>query len=126
MAKHRRGKTPEDYAAALRVTGGLIAPAARRLGVSRAAVYNMASRHPSVREVLDDARGELLDLAESRLISAVNRGNLHACMYLLDRLGRDRGYGKTVRFKARGPSAQELAGMGDNELEQLGRELRLS
>lgn len=120
--KERRTNTPDDYAAALRATGGLIAPAARRLGVTRSAVYATVQRYPEVREALEDARAELLDLAESRLHKAVQGGHLGASMFILDRLGQSRGYGRRA-VEVAGLSAGELSKLSDEELAVLAREL---
>jgi transposase len=111
------------YEAAIIASRGLIAVAARRLGVSRQAVYKAVQRWPELGEVVDDQRAELLDLAESKVYAAVARGNLKACCWVLDRLGKDRGYSTGVEVHDLGLSARELAALSDAELEVFAREL---
>ncbi|MBN1136715.1 MAG: hypothetical protein JXM73_09015, partial [Anaerolineae bacterium] len=49
-------------------------------------------RHPEVREAWIDARETMVDMAESKLHAAVERGVWRAIRYTLSTLGRDRGY----------------------------------
>jgi transposase len=112
-----------EYEAAITASRGLVAAAARRLGVSRQAVYKAVQRWPELGEVVDDQRAELLDLAESKVYAAVARGNLKACCWVLDRLGKDRGYSTRVEVHDLGLSARELAALSDADLEVLAREL---
>ncbi len=108
--------TVADYTEALTRPHGLIAFAARRLGVSRQAVYNMINRHPEVNEAMTDAREELLDLAETKVFAAVAQGNLKICCWVLERLGKHRGYTKQITLASDGLSPQEVSEMSDEEL----------
>lgn len=118
--------TVADYTEALTKSHGLVAFAARRLGVSRQAVYNMINRHPEVNEAMIDAREELLDLAETKVFAAVAQGNLKICCWVLERLGKHRGYTKQITIASSGPSAQELTAMSDEELNRYAKELSLN
>ena len=112
----RKRHTVADYTEAITKSHGLVAFAARRLGVSRQAVYNMVNRHPEVNEAMIDAREELLDLAESKVFAAVARGNLKICCWVLERLGKHRGYTRQFIMTPSGPTAQEISEMSDEEL----------
>lgn len=81
-------RTAKEYIKALEKSGGLVAPAARRLGVTRAAVYAMAKSHPTVKAAMDDARADMLDLCESNFFQAVGKGSLASEQPELIDLGR--------------------------------------
>ena len=118
--------TVADYTEAITKSHGLIAFAARRLGVSRQAVYNMVNRHPEINEAMIDAREELLDLATSNVYAAVARGDLKMSCWILERLGKHRGFTKQITLAPSGPSAQELAAMSDEELNRYAKKLGLN
>lgn len=120
MSKHH---SLAEYEAAITASHGLIAVAARRLGVSRQAIYKAVQRWPELGEVVDDQRAELLDLAESKIYAAVAKGNLKICCWVLERLGKDRGYTTRVEVHDPGLSACDLAALSDADLEALAREL---
>jgi hypothetical protein len=115
--------TAADFIAALEATGGLIAPAARRLGVSRQTVYRATQTYPTVKQALDDAREALLDVAEDNIFRAASAGDVPTSKWLLERLGRDRGYVLRVENETLGFSASEVSKMSDDELEHRRREL---
>lgn len=84
--------TPAEVAAALRISGGLVAIAARRLRSTPGLVRRYIQLHASVREVADEARTFLVDSAESKLRAAVQKGAPWAICFTLKCLGKDRGY----------------------------------
>lgn len=98
--------TVEEVAAALEANGGVIAYAARALGCSRNAVYAYIDRYPELEDVRRDAREAMLDTAEHHVITAVNEADMQTVRWVLDRLGRARGYS----------TRQEIAGVGDAPL----------
>lgn len=91
MTKPARLKAT-DYAQAITEAQGLISVAARRLGVSRSAVYNAVNRHKRVAEALQDARERTTDLAEGKLYSKINDGDITAIIFYLKTQGKTRGY----------------------------------
>ncbi|HWI05563.1 MAG TPA: hypothetical protein VNT52_17285 [Acidimicrobiales bacterium] len=97
----------EEVTNALETSGGVIGYAARKLRCSRTALYNFIARHPELEDVRTQAREAILDTAEHNVIAAVKGGDLKVSRWLLDRLGRHRGY--TTR--------QEVAGVEDQPLQ---------
>lgn len=81
-----------EYADAIAQANGLVSIAARRLGVTRSAIYDAAKRHPTVRQALDDARERTTDLAEGKLIQQINEGNTTAIIFYLKTQAKQRGY----------------------------------
>lgn len=90
MTKQRY--TAEQVAEALRAAGGVNADAAQRLGCHRTTVMDYMRRYPQVREVYEDARAVVVDMAESQLKALVEKGVWPAIRFVLVTLGRDRGY----------------------------------
>src|SRR5262245_42905774 len=98
--------TAGQVAAALRASRGLALQAAGRLGCDAETIHRYARRHPSVAQAMAEARGELVDLAESKLEQALDRGDWPAVHFTLRTLGKDRGYGE--RTELTGAGGQEL------------------
>ena len=84
--------TADQMVEAIRGSGGIVSLIASRLRCGRSTVYRYAHRYPSVREALEAEREVLLDLAESRLLECVERGDLDAIIFVLKTKGKDRGY----------------------------------
>lgn len=92
--------TVEQVEQALRKNLGLVAPTARALGCSTQSVRNYLKRYKRLRDVCHEVREAMLDLAESRVAGAVQKGDMFTIRWYLDRLGHDRGYGQTLRATA--------------------------
>lgn len=96
MPETRRGgtKSPTNaqIIAAIKESRGLIAVAARRLGINRLTVYRRMEKYPAVRQAVDDEREFSIDLAEAKLYEAINKGESWAIALMLRTLGRSRGY----------------------------------
>ena len=84
--------TAAAVTAAIRDMNGNISAVARRLGVCRQTVYNYIERHPSVKDVLTEARETMIDNAESALYRAVLNGEAWAVCFFLKTQGKSRGY----------------------------------
>lgn len=91
---------------ALRDADGLISLAAKRLGCSANTIYRRAERVPSVRQVIDEARAELVDNAEAALRKAVDNGAPWAVALVLRTLGKDRGYCERQEVATMGVTAE--------------------
>jgi len=84
--------TTEQIINALKATNGLISLAARRLGCSKVTIYNRAKKVQSVADVIEDARDEMVDLAELALRKSVLNGEPWSVAMVLKTLGKSRGY----------------------------------
>jgi len=73
-------------------TGGLVRPAARKLGVDKETVYGVLRRSPKARRVREEARLQLIDQAEESIAELVRQKNLIASMFVLKCLGKERGW----------------------------------
>ena len=77
---------------AIQAAGGNKTTVARSLMVSRATVYNWIKDHPEIAQAFQDERERRLDVGESSLDAAVERGEAWAVCFLLKTQGKDRGY----------------------------------
>ena len=85
--------TAQQVIEALQMTRGMIYLAARRLGCDPQTILNYCRRYPTVEQAKQDARGELLDVAEVKLWNAVQRDEAWAITFALKTIGRARGFG---------------------------------
>ena len=107
MSRKQRGKTPENFTklhtekkqftleeigAALTRNDGRVYVTAKELGITARAIYDRMNNHPQLKEIVEDARGELVDLAESALKKKVLEGDTAAAIFVSKTLGKERGY----------------------------------
>lgn len=95
----RQKLTVEQVIAALRAAKGVKSFAAKSLGVDRHTIENYCNRYASVQTAYLEERHSLVDVAEAQLVRKVNAGEWPAIQFALVKLGRDRGYGDTVRHE---------------------------
>lgn len=84
--------TAKEMVSAIKASNGMVTKAASLLGCSPNTIYAYAQKYPSVKEALDYHREIILDLAETRLLKAVERGDVWAVKLVLQTLGTKRGY----------------------------------
>lgn len=107
---------------------GIIALAADYVGCGRRTIYRRIEQSNAVYEALWEARERVVDLAENRLYNILNdknHPNHYACVtFVLDRLGKQRGWGKelSVSYMDKDRLLEDevdLNKLDDNELDQL-------
>ena len=76
----------------LKETNGLVSLAAKRVPCSVTTIYTRARDVARVQQVIDECRGELVDLGELALRRAVHNGEPWAVSLVLKTLGKNRGY----------------------------------
>jgi hypothetical protein len=79
-------------AEALRKTHGNYRLAAMRLRCSRMGLYRVVAKNPDLQEIIQQERDGVVDVAESKLGEAVERGEAWAIMFTLKTIGKYRGY----------------------------------
>ncbi len=70
---------------------GILAFAARALGISRTTIHLRINASPRLQEIRDSARETLFSLAEAKLESALDSGVVWAVLFVLNTLGRTDG-----------------------------------
>jgi hypothetical protein len=88
--------TAAQVADALTATRGLVFLAAQALGCDPDTVQRYCKRYPSVEAAKQAARGTILDVAEAKLMLAVQREEAWAITFTLKTLGRTRGYAESL------------------------------
>lgn len=96
----------ETVISAIEKYSGNVSQVARALGTSRRVIYDYIHRHATVKQALQDAREEMLDVGESALYRAVIRGEAWAVCFLLKTQGKGRGY--VERQELTGKDGEEL------------------
>jgi len=91
----RERLTKKKVEEAIRASHGVLAVAARALGVTRQGLYAAIQRH-GLDGLLREVREEFLDDVESRLIQAALQGKPWAVMFVLKTIGKERGYTERV------------------------------
>ena len=66
--------------------------AARRLGCSKVTIYNRAKKVKAVSDAIEEAREDMVDLAELALRKSVMNGEPWSVAMVLKTLGKSRGY----------------------------------
>ncbi len=77
---------------AVNSVNGMVYLAARKIGCNPQTIYNRMKKVPAIREAVENARGELVDIAEQKLRAAVINGEPWAVAMVLKTLGKSRGY----------------------------------
>lgn len=78
--------------AAVKKSRGLIAVAARSLGIDRKTVYNRMEKSDAIREAVEESRDFTTDTAEAALYKAIQEGEAWAVCFYLKTQGKGRGY----------------------------------
>lgn len=86
----------DEIIEALKATGGMVYMAARKLGCDPSAISKRARVSPEIREAIENARGDLLDMAETALKMAVKDREAWAVCFTLKTIGKHRGYVERV------------------------------
>lgn len=84
--------TVEQIAIALEKKAGNITHAANVLKVTRWALYKRINGEETLQQIVTDAREALVDIAESKLLQQVKKGNIAAIIFTLKTQGKARGY----------------------------------
>jgi hypothetical protein len=84
--------TDDEMCKALTSFNGMVYLAAKHLGCAPSAIYRRMEKSARVREVVDNSRGELLDVAETALKAAVTAKEGWAVCFTLKTIGKNRGY----------------------------------
>ena len=87
-----------------------ISETCRQLKVSRNKFYKWLKLDDDFRERYETLKEVYIDLAESQLIKLVQKGDFKAIRYLLDNLGKKRGYNQPQEVK------HEISGNGSIDI----------
>lgn len=102
---------------------GIVTLIAKRLKVERMTIYNRIKKEPELELMLIDEREKILDLAESKLIQNLDSGSERSINFVLETLGKDRGYVKQQDVKLLGTVEARVRNMTKEQREERKREL---
>lgn len=105
--KYRHYKTAE-IVEALKATGGMVYMAARKLGCDPSTIHVRAKTSPEIQAAIDNARGDMLDMAEHELKKAVRGGDMTAIIFTLKTIGKHRGYVERIEQTGANGGAIEI------------------
>lgn len=77
---------------AIKSVNGMVYLAARSIGCDPQTIYNRMNKYPTIRQAVDNARGEVVDIAEQKFRQAITNGEPWAVAMALKTLGKNRGY----------------------------------
>jgi hypothetical protein len=84
--------TNEEIIKALNSAAGIVSGAARMLKCTPMCVRNYINRNPEIKQAQVDIREDMLDLAESKLLLGIKKGNVTFTIFFLKTQGKERGY----------------------------------
>ena len=102
-------RTDAQIIDALKEARGMVAVAARKLGVSRVTIYNRRERSEAVRDAIEEARDFTTDVAELKLYESIQKGEAWAVQFYLKTLGKERGYSERHEHEISGPGGAAMA-----------------
>lgn len=75
---------------------GVISYACKAAGVARQSYYNWRKKDPEFNAKVEEIEEAAIDVVESKLLSAINNGDLTAIIFYLKTKGKKRGYVERV------------------------------
>lgn len=99
----------DDFAAALKGSGGLLTIVARRMGCTWQTAQRYVQNSPRLMELYVDEREAILDVCEKTVIDAVQAGDVQTAKWYLALLGGNRGFGNRVEITFGGRTAAQLS-----------------
>lgn len=92
MAEHELKHDPQKMVDLIIKHHGNLSAVAKAMKISRATIHQYAERFPELKEAIKDARETMTDIAESKLLLAIKRGDAWAVCFYLKTQGKSRGY----------------------------------
>lgn len=89
--------------------GGNLSATADALGISRTTLYYWRNSDAELDEMMKEVEEGLIDFSESKLMEAIQDGNLTAIIFHLKTKGKNRGYIEGQEIKATVEHARQLS-----------------
>jgi hypothetical protein len=125
MARTSKYKVSEVVNAVLECRG-MTTYAARQLGCSPETIRRYRMKHKSVAKAFDEAKEAQIDRSEVALFRSIDSGDTTANIFYLKTQAKDRGYveKKQIEILNKIPSAEDLAKLSKEELDELAAEVK--
>lgn len=111
--------TKKQIITALKESYGVISTVSQRLGCSWSTAQKYLNKWPDTRKALKLETEIMLDLAESALFNAIEKGNLAAAKWVLSTRGASRGYTDRVELTGIDESGKHIPVFIDLPIEEL-------
>jgi IS30 family transposase len=100
----------KNWEKAIYNTRGIITSIARNLDVDRGTVYKFLKKNKKARQMLEDEKEKVYDVAESVLYQKLAEKDMNAVRLLLlnNKRGRERGYGESREVNMTGDITQNV------------------
>lgn len=98
---------------------GVVTDVAEHCGVSRQSVYKWLEKDPEFKEAMDAQNQVLVELALKGLRYNLEQNSEKSVHYTLDRLARDKGFGKLIKIQDQSKFEDQFDEMSTDELEEL-------
>jgi len=85
---------------AIQGSGGIISIIAKRCNVTREWMSKYLHKHKTLLKALKEEKESVLDMAEAKIISSLNNGDIKTVKWYLLTQGKDRGYSKREEIRA--------------------------
>lgn len=108
MKKERTERKKKKFIEALREGRGIITYACQKIGISRKTYYDWYQNDSEFKMLADEVNDTTIDVVESKLLSAINEGNLTAIIFYLKTKGKKRGYVERTEHEVNTNPFQEL------------------
>ena len=95
-------RTDAQIIKALKDSRGMIAVAARQLGITRQTIYDRRKKSEAIRDALEEAREFTSDVAELKLFEAIQESEAWAVCFYLKCQAKDRGYVEKTEVRHEG------------------------
>ena len=101
MAGNGNGLKADEMIPAINEARGFVTKAADILGISRNTFYTYLRKYKTVQQALDDTREKRHEWVESKLMKAIDDGNLTAIIFYLKTQAKHLGYVERQEFTGR-------------------------
>jgi len=107
----------EQFIGAIPGSGGIISTIAKRVGCAWNTAKKYCTKYATVRRVYNDECARVLDLAEGKVMEAIDEGDGVMIRYYLSTKGKHRGY--ILRQEVSGPDREPVSIKVKHDLQKL-------
>ena len=93
-----RNFTKKEILSAIKDSGGIVSRIAEKLQCNWTTANYYVNMYDVTKQAYADEKDQILDIAESSLLSNIQQGNMDATKYYLSKKGKCRGYGDNVEL----------------------------
>ena len=108
--------TAAQFIKAIPGSGGIITVIADRVGCDWATAKRYITNYSTVEQAYNNERNRIVDLAETKIISAINEGDIQTVKWYLSTIGKERGYTERQEHDVSGVSVQIVGIDPDGEI----------